>query len=146
MDGLKRLIDRGETIDEPIAIGESRMTQDIADADRMKRRRAAAVWRVTCQFKENLRQQKIASDQFENLCSLLWHARRKCSFMDRRGVVRDLAQSDERRSDLVLYPAAHLERGRPQLFKRKVKLIIGNTPLCWPFGSPLLRVANRPAH
>jgi hypothetical protein len=31
MDRLKRLIDRSETVDEPVAIGKPRVTQDIGN-------------------------------------------------------------------------------------------------------------------
>ena len=56
-DRLKRVIDRGETIDEPISVAEPRVTQDIGDADRIKRCRALTVWRFARQLEENLRQQ-----------------------------------------------------------------------------------------
>ena len=63
------------------------MTQDVRNADRIKRRGAAVVWRFACQFEENLRQQKIPFDQFEDLRSLLGQAGREGSRMDLRRVV-----------------------------------------------------------
>jgi hypothetical protein len=81
-DRLKYVIDRSETINEPIAVGKPRVTKDIGNAERMERRHAMAVWHITGQFEENLRQQKIAFDHFEELRRLLRHADRKGSGMN----------------------------------------------------------------
>ena len=77
-DRLKRLIDRSEAIDESIAVANARVAQDIGDAERPERRRAVAVWRIAGQFEEDLREEKIAFDHFEELRRLLRHAGRKC--------------------------------------------------------------------
>src|SRR6516225_10076487 len=86
-DSLKDLIDRGETIGEPVTIRKMGMAQQIGDVERMQRRRSAAGGRLARQFEKNLREQEIVLDQLEHLRRLLGRAGRKRSGMDLRLVV-----------------------------------------------------------
>jgi hypothetical protein len=60
MDRAESLIDRTETIDQPVAIGESRMPQHLRQAKRVQRRPAAITRHFSRQLEKHVRQQKIA--------------------------------------------------------------------------------------
>src|SRR5262245_32454958 len=85
----------------------------------MKRRRAVAVWRIAGQLEEDLRQEKVTFDHFEQLRRLLRHAGRKGSCMNLRGVVLRPVQGGKRSHDLTLDLAPHLGWGRLHLFNGK---------------------------
>ena len=53
-DGLKDLIDRGETIGKPITIWKPGMAQQIGNVERMKRWRSAAGGCLARQLEKNL--------------------------------------------------------------------------------------------
>jgi hypothetical protein len=76
------LIDRREAIDQPIAIAEPRVTPDIGDAEGMERHGVEGVWQIAGQLEQDLRQEKVAFDHFEELRRFLRRAGRKGARMN----------------------------------------------------------------
>jgi hypothetical protein len=67
-DGLKDLIDRSETIGEPITIGKPGMAQQIGNVERMKRRRSAAGGRLARQLEKTCESRKLSLID-SNICN-----------------------------------------------------------------------------
>jgi hypothetical protein len=89
------------------AITEPRVTHDVGNAERVKRRSRVAIRHVARQFDEDLIQQKIAFDPFKELCGFLRDTGSQVRLMNQRGAVLIVVQRSKRRSDLALDPAPH---------------------------------------